>query len=746
MKKFVDVVIFKNVLSLDRLYTYVADFHVEVGDFVLVDFNGDLNIALVLADNKEELTQELKPILKILPEMGRMSGLHMKLGLWMKQFYILTYGKAFGILSDFSRIYDLKYKSDEFGVKIPSYRISTPEGEEYFKLNSDKEAAIGEIKSNASRQLALLDELYSLERIQISLRDIKTLPSYSKKTLDGLISKGIVEITEEVQREPIKNKTILNEKQKEIFDDIKESNENKFLIKGVTGSGKTEIYFALIEDALSRGKSSFLLVPEIGLTPQMVDRAKARFGSAVSLIHSKLSKKDRAKELSDIDSKVPRLVLGTRSAIFSRIDDFEYIIMDEEHDDSYKLDSNNKYDVREVARFMVENTMDSKLVLGSATPSIETYYKAKNDVYKLYNLEERANLLPLPKVKIVDMREELRHGNTTIFSMDLMAGMKSALNRNEQIMLFLNRRGYSPAVSCRDCGHTIMCDACDIAMVYHKNTNTLKCHYCGKVKHYTRRCPNCGSSKIKQFGIGTEKLEESTRTQFSDFNIIRIDSDTTSRKSSYESNYQRIINKEVSIIIGTQMITKGFDFPEITLVGVVAADLSLNIPEYDASEKTFQLLTQVAGRSGRSDKPGEVIVQTYNPEHFSIKYAKEHDYEGFYNTELSMRRAFSYPPFKRLFTINLLSSDHKKLTDIYVEVHGKIQRGFLDLDIDKDADITSDAHNPIVSRVNNRYKTKIILSAGIKNEKLIKNLIYELLITNKSKIDLSGIGLDLIIR
>ena len=748
MKIYVDVVIFKNVLSLDRLYTYVADFETEVGDFILVDFNGDLLIALVLKKYSGELKSNIKDALKVVEELSPLNEAFINLGLWMKQFYVLTYGKAFGIICDFSKIYDLKYVTKDDGSKHPTYKAPQFEKELYFQSNMSIDEALAIIPTKAKNQISLLTDIYSkLDKVSVvSLTDIKESSSYQKRNFEIILSKGILAETMP-KEESVNLKGIeLNEAQSNVCIKISESDENKFLIRGVTGSGKTEIYFSLIQEAMNEGKSSLFLVPEIGLTPQMVERAKARFGENVSLIHSKLTSKERIRELEKIESGIPQVILGTRSAVFSKIKNLAYVIIDEEHDDSYKLDSHNKYDVREVARFIVENNYGSKLVLGSATPSIESYYKAKNEVYKLFLLEDRANEMPLPKVSIVDMREELRYGNTTIFSMDLMAGMKSVLNKNEQVLLFLNRRGYSPAISCRDCGHTIMCEACDIAMVYHKGQNMLKCHYCGKTKPFSKVCPNCGSKKIKQFGIGTEKLEESTEELFQDFKILRVDSDTTNKKQTYENNYNKIRDKDVDIVIGTQMITKGLDFPEITLVGVVAADMSLNIPEYDATEKTFQLLTQVAGRSGRSTKPGEVIIQTYNPDHYSITYAQNHDYEGFYETEIRLRKIFSYPPFKRLLTIVLLSANMEKVISTYKLLAEALQREIKVLNLNEDVVITSSESNPYLSKVNNRFQTKLMITSSVKNEKIIKNLIYEILIRNKNKMDLTGISVDLLLR
>ena len=784
MRRFIDVVIFKNIINLDKLFTYSVDFNVKVGQFVIIDFNGSLEIALVLKSYKSNEVFDVKKALQVIEEFTPLDETKLALGMWMKEFYILTYAKAFGTICDFNKISNLSYKyeikglipneieeivyklnskktidrgeesllekflEDELIHKIPIYNVMHGDFIEFYAFSMDLNNSLKLIRKNSNRQIDLTTILfnkYSSNRF-FSSEDLANNEEYDKNVFEELLRKGIFYKINDYEIDiPISN-LVLTKKQLEITKAIKSSNKNKFLIRGVTGSGKTEMYFNLIEDVLSKGKNAIFLVPEIGLTPQMEIRTKERFGDLVAIIHSKLTRKKRLTEINKIELNQARILLGTRSAIFSNMSNLGLIIVDEEHDDSYKLDNYNKYDVREVARFIIERTPDAKLVLGSATPSIETFYKAKNGIYELHVIEERPNKVKMPKVMVTDMREELKSGNKTAFSLDLMASMKESLNKDKQILLFLNRRGYSTFVTCRSCGYTSKCHRCDVSLVYHKKNNLLKCHYCGHMEKTPSTCPNCGSRDIRQFGMGTEKLEEETKSLFPDFQIMRIDSDTTSRAETYRENVEKVLKKEVSIIIGTQMISKGFDFPEIDLVGVIASDLSLNVPEYDAAEKTFQLIMQVSGRSGRNDERGNVIIQTYNPEHYSIRHAKNNDYNGFYEDELKIRKIFSYPPFNRQYIITILNRDLNDGINISKKLFDALLEEISNKKIDKYVDIISHRDRMSISRLNNRYHINILLNSTIRHEKFIKSIIYEVFIKNKFKINLNNTHIDVVTR
>lgn len=443
----------------------------------------------------------------------------------------------------------------------------------------------------------------------------------------------------------------LTSAQRKVVDSILYNTEKIFLLKGVTGSGKTEVYMNLVESMLDKNKTSLILVPEISLTPQMIERFKGRFGKDVAVFHSKLSDGERFDEWNRVKNNKVKLVVGARSAIFLPFNDLGLIIVDEEHEGTYKSEQNPKYNIKGIAEFK-SNQCGCKVVYGTATPSVETYYRALKKEIGLVTLEERVDSSPMPKISVVDMREELKKGNRNIFSNELYEGLKENLQRGEQSIIFLNRRGFSTFVSCRSCGYVFTCDSCDISMTYHKS-GYLVCHYCGKIKPQPKTCPKCGSKYVKFFGAGTEQIEHYIKNTFKDARVLRMDVDTTRKKNSHEEIYNKFKNGEADILVGTQMISKGLDFPNVTLVGIVAADITLNLPDFRASERGFQIITQVAGRAGRGEKEGRVVLQTYNPEHSSIRYASQYDYDSFFKEEIGIRNMMNYPPFGELLLINI---------------------------------------------------------------------------------------------
>lgn len=429
---------------------------------------------------------------------------------------------------------------------------------------------------------------------------------------------------------------------------------NTFLLYGVTGSGKTEIYMDIIEKVLQEDKSAIVLVPEIGLTPQIVGKFISRFGDIISVLHSKLSDSERYDEYRKITLGKSKIAIGTRSAIFSPFSSLGIIIIDEEHTASYKQENNPKYNAKDIAIWR-SKYHNCPVLLGSATPSLETMARAANGVYTLLTLTKRAGNSVLPKVEIVDMKREFKKENF-ILSEILKLKIKDRLAKGEQIILLLNRRGYSSIISCKNCGYVAKCPECDITYTYHKVSNNLKCHYCGTSVPMLYKCPVCGSNDLKDYGLGTEKLEEELKKLYN-ARIIRMDVDTTTKKGSYQQIIDDFGEYKYDILIGTQMIAKGLDFPRVTLVGVVSLDNSLLIPDFRASENTFQLLSQVAGRAGRSSREGEVIIQTFNPEHYSIKLAERHNYLGFYKEEMRIRKMLKYPPYYYMVLIGISSSD-----------------------------------------------------------------------------------------
>ncbi len=430
-----------------------------------------------------------------------------------------------------------------------------------------------------------------------------------------------------------------------------------FLLEGVTGSGKTEVYLQSIAQALNKGKTAIMLVPEISLTPQMVTRVKQRFGSAVAVLHSGLSNGEKYDEWRRIEKGEAQVVVGARSAVFAPLKNIGLIIMDEEHETSYKQDETPRYHARDVALWR-SKYHGAPLVLGSATPSLESRARAQKGVYQQLLLPDRINEQPLPIVSVVDMRKELRQHAESNFSTDLLDALNDRLARGEQSILMLNRRGYSSFIMCRDCGFVLKCPNCDISLTLHMDTHTMKCHYCGHEEPIPRQCPNCHSAKIRYYGTGTQKVQAELEQKIPAANVLRMDVDTTRRKGMHEKILKQFGNHEADILLGTQMIAKGLDFPDVTLVGVLNADTGLGLPDFRASEHTFQLLTQVSGRAGRADKKGEVIVQTFNPDHYAIKLAQTQNFEKFFKLEMDLRHRGGYPPY--YYTVQVMTSHEKE--------------------------------------------------------------------------------------
>ena len=469
------------------------------------------------------------------------------------------------------------------------------------------------------------------------------------------------------------NKSLLNEKQLAIKENIEKSIKKYFLLKGVTGSGKTEIYIELIKKAFFEGYGSIFLVPEISLTPQMVERFQSEFKNNIAILHSSLSDIERAKEWESIYTGEKKIVLGVRSAIFSPVKNLKYIILDEEHEATYKQDSSPRYNAKYVAikRCLDE---DAKLILGSATPSIESYYYAKTGIYELLSLEDRYGNAQMPDIQVVDMKQE----DDLFFSKALLEEIKNTLLKNEQVILLLNRKGYSTYIQCKDCGYVEECDNCSIKMSYYKSTNKYKCNYCGKQIYYTGKCTKCGSTNLIHSGKGIERIEEELKKYF-DVPIIKVDSELSRNKDYFSRIYKDFSDKKYSILIGTQIIAKGLHFPNVTLVGVINSDIILNFPDFRSGEKTFQLLTQVSGRAGRGDKKGKVIIQTYEPENNVIKDSKEENYELFYEKEINSRKVFSYPPFSKILNIGFSSEDEARLLDISKKFYDEIKSENIEL-------------------------------------------------------------------
>ena len=449
----------------------------------------------------------------------------------------------------------------------------------------------------------------------------------------------------------------LSDAQRGIIDgvlrDYREGQNGTYLVHGVTGSGKTEVYLGIIEQMVGMGKQAIVLIPEIALTYQTLLRFYKRFGERVSVINSTLSKGEKYDQVRRAKNGEIDVIIGPRSALFTPFPNLGVIVVDEEHEGSYKSESMPKYHARETA-IMIASMQHASVVLGSATPSVDAYYRARKGEYRLFEMAGRHGSSALPKVYTVDLREELKQGNRSVFSRKLRELMEQRLQAGEQIMLFLNRRGYAGFVSCRACGHVMKCPHCDVSLSEHRN-GMLICHYCGYEERRPANCPECGSKYLMGFKAGTEQIETALYKEFPGVRVLRMDADTTGTKESYEKILSAFANEKADILVGTQMIVKGHDFPNVTLVGVLAADLSLNQNDYRAGERTFQLLTQAAGRAGRGDKPGEVVIQTYQPEHYSIVHAANQDYIGFYEEEIAYRDLMRYPPIEHMLAVLVIS-------------------------------------------------------------------------------------------
>lgn len=599
-------------------------------------------------------------------------------------------------------------------------------------------------RRHAIQMLSAIKILKEYDKLDVS--KLYSLSGCSSQTVSALEKKGIISVFEEnVDRqvfslEKIKSTTKYTptEEQKRVIDYlnscIKEDRHDKVLLRGVTGSGKTEVFLQAIETVVNSGKNAIMLVPEISLTPQMVNRFVSRFGEYVAVIHSKLSDGERFDQWQKIREGRVNVVVGARSAIFAPFENVGIIILDEEHENSYKSDSSPRYHAIDVATKRAEDD-NAVLLLASATPSVSDYYMAKKGEYTLFEMHKRYNEMALPEVKIIDMRAELfEHKNRSPISLYLQKEIRKNLENKSKTILFLNRRGYSTFVSCRECGYVVECPDCSIALTYHKKNDNLVCHYCGHLAENISVCPECGSKYVRYFGTGTQKIEEELKNLFPYANIMRMDFDTTSKKGGHEKVLEEF-EKNGDILLGTQMVTKGLDFHDVTLVGVLAADTSLCMDDYRAPERSFSLFTQVCGRAGRGDVPGRAVIQTYQPLNATIKYASSQNFEMFYENEIKSRQRLNYPPFCKIVCLMVTSEDEEKGYKRIQEI-GKILSDFADK-YDGRIDIVPAQAAPI-NKIKNQYRFRIIMK--IDNMHKLKNILNDILGSyggNKSGVFLS---------
>ncbi|MFR2788416.1 MAG: primosomal protein N' [Clostridia bacterium] len=712
-----EVIINRGAKKLNRTFDYNIPKDLEelilVGSKVLVPFgNGEKLAEAFVVGIKEKSAFELKNIAKL---EENLTDKQISLAKWMSKRYFCNISDCIKLMLTPGT----RNKNKEKRIQDKTINCV------YLKKDIEEiefEIETGKIKSE--KQKRLLNFVKDNEGTTVP--EIEMFTDCARGIVNTLVKNGYLEIIEKkVERNPLlgrncekTNNLKLTEEQKNAYNRVEEAidkNEYKqFLLYGVTGSGKTEVYLQLIEKVLKIGKNAIVLVPEISLTPQMLDRFISRFGkSDIAILHSKLSIGERHDEWERIRERKARIVIGARSAIFAPIENIGIIIIDEEHDSSYKSETNPRYNAKEIAKILAKENK-APLLLGSATPDINTFYNATsenedgNTKTKLLTLTKRANESSLPKVEIIDLKQELANGNRSMLSMELYNSIEENISQKRQTILFLNRRGYSTFIMCRNCGYTVKCPSCNISMTYHSYEKKLKCHYCSYEENLVTTCPECHSDKIRYFGTGTQKLEQEINKQFPNASTIRMDIDTVTKKNSHEEILNKFKNENIDILIGTQMVVKGHHFPNVTLVGVIAADSSLNIDDYRANERTFQILTQVAGRAGRENLPGKVIIQTYNPDNFSIICAQKQNYEMFYETEIALRKQLKYPPFCDIILISFNSLNETNIKNISNEMYKKL----LEKLNQEEFKIFRPMPSPI-DKIQNRYRWRIIIKGNM---------------------------------
>ena len=720
-----EVIINTTAKKLNRTFDYrippLLEGLVHIGTKVLVPFGNSKKLEEAHVVKIKEMSEfDLKDIAKI---DGELTNEQIELAKWMSKKYFCNISDCIKLMqTPGTRTKNLENRIQNKKINVISFN-------NYLKDNFEK--TLNEIKTEKQKKVLL----FIRDNPKSTIQEISMFTNCSAGVIQTLIKKGYLKKEVQIiERNPLifkedsrKPKLELTSEQRVVFETISESlirsQFKEYLLYGITGSGKTEVYLQLIEKTIKLNKKAILLVPEISLTPQMIERFISRFGKQdIAVLHSKLSIGERHDEWQRIRDNKAKIVIGARSAIFAPINNLGIIIIDEEHDSSYKSETTPKYDAKEIANKIAQNEK-IPVVLGSATPDLKTYYNSINGNIELLKLTKRANNSNLPEVEIIDLKQELANGNRSMLSIRLYEEIEKNLKEKNQTILFLNRRGYSTFIMCRECGYTVKCKNCNISMTYHSFQNKLKCHYCGYEKSLVTKCPECGSDKIRYFGTGTQKLQNIILKEFPQATTIRMDVDTVTKKNSHEKILNKFKNEKIDILIGTQMVVKGHHFPKVTLVGVIAADSSLNIDDYRATERTFQILTQVAGRAGRDKLPGKVIVQTYNPQEYSIQYAKDQDYKKFYETEIAIRKQLKYPPFCDIIVVSFTSTFENEIKKISSWVYKQLK-----ILLEKeDFKIFKPMPSPI-DKINNNYRWRIVLkgemtkSANEKLNNMLKNI------------------------
>lgn len=703
--------------NIDKIFEYLVPHNLEdkikVGVRVIVPFGKMTLEGFVLEINSVKSTEkELREIINIVDLDVVLNEELLELGKVIQNKTLATLISCYQVMlpkalkakcgSKINIKFDTIYKLNNYDINLE-------------KLTTGQKAIIELVKNK--------EKVSKKELVEISLSSLKTLVK------NNILLEEKIEHYRVLYKNEKYDKKELSSDQRMVVNEVINNSRNIYLLHGVTGSGKTEVYMEIIEHYLSLGKTSIVLVPEISLTPQMVSRFQQRFGEMIAAIHSALSDGEKYDEWRRICRGEARIVIGARSAIFAPLKNIGVIIIDEEHSDSYKQsDPNPRYSAKDVAIIRSEYH-NCPVIFGSATPSLEVMARACKGVYKLLSLPNRVNGKKLPLVKIVDMNEEMKK-TQGYFSNILIESIRHCLEKKEQVILLLNRRGYSSFVSCKNCGYTFKCPNCDITLTFHKSSNTLRCHYCGYGEKVYKACPSCSENSLSNLGVGTQKIEEELYSLFPTSRVLRMDYDTTSKKGMHEKMIQAFKNLEYDILLGTQMVAKGLDFSNVTLVGVINADTSLNIPDFRSSENTFSLLSQVAGRSGRSIKEGFVIIQTFNPEHYAIELTKTHDYLSFYKKEMVIRKQLKYPPFYYLCNIRISGKDDNFVLAEALKIKRSLERNLNET-------IILGPSAASIYRINNIIRYNIILKYKKTNNifEILEKIINHYKTNNKIKID-----------
>jgi len=707
---FADVIVDIINDQVDKIFEYsIGELPVKAGSRVVVPFGSKVIDGIVMAvkQTSKYPPEKIKPILRILEDTTALTGETLRLMNFVSDTCYCTRAAALRL---FLPVEMRKGKIKEKFVRFIE-----------LNKNIDLDTELSSLNKGAKKQRLLLEYLAQNKKERYSIASDKFGASATK----GLVDKGLAVIVEEKYfRSPYQeldctNKDIkLTERQLYAVNSVMNTDKRVSLIHGVTGSGKTEVYLSLINDCISKGKSAIMLVPEIALTPQMLKQLRARFGDFAAILHSGLSAGERFDEWWRLRNGEAKIAIGARSAVFAPLENLGLIIIDEEHDGSYSSESSPRYSTIDVAKYRAEIS-GAKLVLGSATPSVESYKKAVDGEYNLITLPERINKRPLPEVEIVDMRKEVRRGNNTCFSSALKFELEDCLKKGNQAMIFLNQRGYSKTVICTECGHVQRCDSCDVSLTYHKEEEALLCHYCGAKYKMIEACTECGSPFIRHGGMGTERVVLELKKMFPNAKILRMDRDTTQNKEGHFKILSEFSEKKADILVGTQMIAKGHDFPSVTLVGILDADMSLHFSDFRSGERTFQLLTQVAGRSGRAESAGKVVLQTYSPDHPILRLAINYDYENFFNHEISIRKATGFPPFSNVVRVVISAEDDENALMATKAIYQEISAIYNE---NKDKFFFFGCMKAPLKRLQNRYRYQVLMRISAENKELLDRI------------------------